>query len=46
MTKVATFLGSSLPHTEVRVTKAERNPRDVASHTEKLLKKTEVGEGK
>ena len=34
-TKAATFLGSSLPLTAVRVTKVVKNPRNVASYTEK-----------
>ena len=47
MTRGATLLGSSLPLTAVRVTNAERNPRNVASQNEKYLKKkTKVGEGK
>ena len=46
-TKPATFLGSCLPLTAVRVTKAVKNPRNVASHTEKYLKnKTKTKEGK
>ena len=46
--KAATFLGSCLPDTAVRVTKAVKNPRNVASHTEKQLKnkmKREEGKG-
>ena len=37
-TKAATFLGSCLPLTAVRVTKAVKNPINVASHTDKLMK--------
>ena len=34
-TKVATFVGSCVPLTAVRVTKDVKNPRNVASYTEK-----------
>ena len=42
-TKAATFLGSCLPPSAVRGTIAVKNPRNVASHTEKQLKKKMKG---